>query len=355
MATPVVDVGHLLDQGRWTAYQKWLVALVALTIVFDGIDNQLLGIVIPTVMREWGAAQRVRLRRLAGLRRDDDRRRACRAGRRPVRPADGAARQHGRVRRDDAGRGDGRRHGDARRRSACRRASGLAARCRTRRRWPPSTCRPTGARSRSPSPSSASRSAPRSPGCWRIRRCRCRLADAVPHRRGGAPRRRRRAAMGAPESPRYLARHPERWRELRMMRRMGHHVAATPFVDSGDGPSAARPSRRCLRPSSAATPSRCGARSSRACWASTWASAGCRAADRRRLRRGHRQHRHHRVQSRRRRRRTARRVGIARFGSRAAMLAMAGARGGGAVALSLMTISPAGACPIIAMLTLTGA
>jgi len=29
------------------------VFLAALTIVFDGIDNQLLGIVIPTVMREW--------------------------------------------------------------------------------------------------------------------------------------------------------------------------------------------------------------------------------------------------------------------------------------------------------------
>jgi AAHS family 4-hydroxybenzoate transporter-like MFS transporter len=49
-----VDVGKLLDAGSWTGYQRWLVALVALTIVFDGIDNQLLGIVIPTVMEEWG-------------------------------------------------------------------------------------------------------------------------------------------------------------------------------------------------------------------------------------------------------------------------------------------------------------
>lgn len=49
-----VNVGTLLDAGRWTGYQKWLVALVAMTIVFDGIDNQLLGIVIPTVMAEWG-------------------------------------------------------------------------------------------------------------------------------------------------------------------------------------------------------------------------------------------------------------------------------------------------------------
>jgi MFS family permease len=35
-------------------YQKWLVFLTALAVVVDGIDNQLLGIVIPTVIREWG-------------------------------------------------------------------------------------------------------------------------------------------------------------------------------------------------------------------------------------------------------------------------------------------------------------
>ena len=48
-----VDVGSLIDAGTWTGYQRWLVLLVAMTIVFDGIDNQLLGIVIPTVMAEW--------------------------------------------------------------------------------------------------------------------------------------------------------------------------------------------------------------------------------------------------------------------------------------------------------------
>ena len=52
-----VDIGQLLDSARWTGYSKWLVALVALTIVFDGIDNQLLGIVIPTIMEEWGVAR----------------------------------------------------------------------------------------------------------------------------------------------------------------------------------------------------------------------------------------------------------------------------------------------------------
>jgi AAHS family 4-hydroxybenzoate transporter-like MFS transporter len=43
----------MLDHARWGPYSKWLVSMAALTIIFDGIDNQLLGIVIPTVMAEW--------------------------------------------------------------------------------------------------------------------------------------------------------------------------------------------------------------------------------------------------------------------------------------------------------------
>lgn len=50
-----VDVGRLLDEGNWGGYQKWLIALTALTIVFDGIDNQLLGVAIPSIMQEWSA------------------------------------------------------------------------------------------------------------------------------------------------------------------------------------------------------------------------------------------------------------------------------------------------------------
>jgi AAHS family 4-hydroxybenzoate transporter-like MFS transporter len=52
-ATPV-DVGWLIDHGRWGGYQRWLVALAALTIVFDGIDNQLMGVALPAISREWG-------------------------------------------------------------------------------------------------------------------------------------------------------------------------------------------------------------------------------------------------------------------------------------------------------------
>src|SRR6476660_6605778 len=48
-----VDVGRVLNDAPLHAYQRWVVLLTALTIVVDGIDNQLLGIVIPTLMREW--------------------------------------------------------------------------------------------------------------------------------------------------------------------------------------------------------------------------------------------------------------------------------------------------------------
>ena len=48
-----VDVGSLLDEGQWSPYQKLLVAGAALTIVLDGLDNQVLGAAVPALMREW--------------------------------------------------------------------------------------------------------------------------------------------------------------------------------------------------------------------------------------------------------------------------------------------------------------
>ena len=48
-----VDLEHLLGGGRWTGYQKWLVLLTAIAVVSDGVDNQLLGVSIPTIMKEW--------------------------------------------------------------------------------------------------------------------------------------------------------------------------------------------------------------------------------------------------------------------------------------------------------------
>jgi len=49
-----IDVGQLLDDSRWSGYQKMLVAATAMTIILDGLDNQLLGAAVPSMMREWG-------------------------------------------------------------------------------------------------------------------------------------------------------------------------------------------------------------------------------------------------------------------------------------------------------------
>jgi MFS transporter, AAHS family, 4-hydroxybenzoate transporter len=48
-----VDVGVLLDDSRWSGYQKLLVVATATTIILDGLDNQLLGAALPAMMREW--------------------------------------------------------------------------------------------------------------------------------------------------------------------------------------------------------------------------------------------------------------------------------------------------------------
>jgi len=48
-----VDVGQVLDEGQWTGYQKLLIFGTALTIILDGVDNQLLPNAVPTMMREW--------------------------------------------------------------------------------------------------------------------------------------------------------------------------------------------------------------------------------------------------------------------------------------------------------------
>ena len=48
-----VDVGSLLDEGQWGGYQQFLVVATAAAIILDGLDNQLLGAAVPALMREW--------------------------------------------------------------------------------------------------------------------------------------------------------------------------------------------------------------------------------------------------------------------------------------------------------------
>jgi MFS transporter, AAHS family, 4-hydroxybenzoate transporter len=52
-----LDVGSLLDHGRWTAYQKLLTFLAALAVTFDGFDIQILGFSIPSMMADWHVAR----------------------------------------------------------------------------------------------------------------------------------------------------------------------------------------------------------------------------------------------------------------------------------------------------------
>jgi AAHS family 4-hydroxybenzoate transporter-like MFS transporter len=52
-----LDVGRILDEGRWGRHQKLAVFLAALAIVFDGLDNQLLGIAVPAMMRDWAVGR----------------------------------------------------------------------------------------------------------------------------------------------------------------------------------------------------------------------------------------------------------------------------------------------------------
>jgi AAHS family 4-hydroxybenzoate transporter-like MFS transporter len=49
-----IDVGSVLDEGQWSSYQKLLVVATALTIILDGVDNQLIGAAVPSLMKEWG-------------------------------------------------------------------------------------------------------------------------------------------------------------------------------------------------------------------------------------------------------------------------------------------------------------
>src|SRR5262252_7466848 len=52
-AMKTVDVGSTLDKGQWSGYQVLLIVGTALAIILDGIDNQLLGNAVPTLMKDW--------------------------------------------------------------------------------------------------------------------------------------------------------------------------------------------------------------------------------------------------------------------------------------------------------------
>lgn len=52
-----VEIGRAIDEKPWSGYQTWVVTLVALAVVMDGLDNRLLPLAIPVLLKEWGVGR----------------------------------------------------------------------------------------------------------------------------------------------------------------------------------------------------------------------------------------------------------------------------------------------------------
>ncbi len=57
LSRPAIDIGHLMDQAPWSLLAKAYVFLAALAVLLDGFDNQVLGFALPAIIREWGVAR----------------------------------------------------------------------------------------------------------------------------------------------------------------------------------------------------------------------------------------------------------------------------------------------------------
>ena len=49
-----VKIDELLDQGAWSPFQKFVLGLLSLAYLTDGLANQSLGLAIPALVRDWG-------------------------------------------------------------------------------------------------------------------------------------------------------------------------------------------------------------------------------------------------------------------------------------------------------------
>lgn len=47
-------IGTALDDAPWGGFQKRILLLTAIAVVFDGLDNQLIGFAAPALIRDWG-------------------------------------------------------------------------------------------------------------------------------------------------------------------------------------------------------------------------------------------------------------------------------------------------------------
>ncbi len=51
------DVSKTIDDGDLTSFQKMIYVLAALAIIVDGFDGQMIGYAIPSIMKEWGTTR----------------------------------------------------------------------------------------------------------------------------------------------------------------------------------------------------------------------------------------------------------------------------------------------------------
>lgn len=49
-----INLGQLLDDAPWSRLQRNVLSLAALAVILDGFDNQLLGFIVPALIRDWG-------------------------------------------------------------------------------------------------------------------------------------------------------------------------------------------------------------------------------------------------------------------------------------------------------------
>ncbi|MBR1177160.1 MFS transporter [Bradyrhizobium sp. KB893862 SZCCT0404] len=54
---PVIDIGVLAEEGVWSTSRKQVLLLCALAIILDGLDNQILGFAIPSLIKEWNVTR----------------------------------------------------------------------------------------------------------------------------------------------------------------------------------------------------------------------------------------------------------------------------------------------------------
>ncbi len=48
-----IEIGELLDRNPWPAFAKFVTVLCAMAIIFDGFDISIIGLAIPSILREW--------------------------------------------------------------------------------------------------------------------------------------------------------------------------------------------------------------------------------------------------------------------------------------------------------------